>query len=147
MSDNVNEPATSEELPPMCESMIRVVDYAEALGAENLAALEGCWEIQIDPDWWIAANGHRDHRKATIIGGRPLHPAIIGVVDVPPFHVLLVHRGDPLGLINAFGGEVINKPGASEADFLEAMIKAIRRAGGTPTAGKSDEAPVDDTKG
>lgn len=133
------EAMAAENLPPLSEAMVRIMEYADAKGVENLKALPGCWEEQIDDTWWIAFNGHNDARKVVIMGGRPLDRSILGMVEVPPFHILIVHQGDPLGFIHAFGGEMIYKKGADEESFIEAMKRATVREGGTPSENPDDQ--------
>ena len=42
----------------MTELFSCVVDLGLALGVRDISKLEGCWEQQVDEDWWIALNGH-----------------------------------------------------------------------------------------
>ena len=89
------------------------------LGHPPINQFPGCWELQIDDEWWVAINGHGEARKTatTPRGG------IEGEHDCPPFTALLYYNGWPAGVFDPYGGVCAAGEGANE-DTLVAAIRA-----------------------
>ena len=98
---------------PISEAYYALAEYGLSLGVENLAAIDGCWEHQIDERWWVAANGHREDQQCS-------HG-----VAVPPFHWYIEFNGWPAGVIGPFQGVIAAGEAANEDAFL-AALKAAR---------------------
>lgn len=98
----------------------RVAELATALGVRAIHRLPGCWEYQIDEQWWIAINGH-DEPVTCSTGAR-----------VDPFHIFVTYNGWPAGILTPFAGTLAAGAAANEETFIAAIEAAIRRAGGVP---------------
>jgi hypothetical protein len=96
------------------EAFIAVVDLTEKHGAHNLAARPGCAELQVDENWWIALNGHREPIECS------------KGLEVPPFHCGVFWREWPLGFVHPYGGEMLLHPEATEDRFIEDVRAAAR---------------------
>ena len=92
-----------------------VVELALRLGAKDIFKLAGCWEHQIDAQWWCAVNGHAEATRSS-------HGA-----SVPPFCLVVEYNGWPAGLIDPGGGVIAAGEGANEATLLEALRVAAAR--------------------
>ena len=94
----------------IAEAFVAVADLAMRLGLSRLNELPGCWERQIDADWWIALNAHDVPTKCS------------AGPDVPPFSVYIRWRDWPTGVIDPGGGVLMMGPGE------DAFIAAVERA-------------------
>ena len=91
------------------------VDLALALGAERICELPGCWEHQVDEQWWIAMNGHREETPCT-------HgPTVL------PFHIYVEFNGWPAGFVAHDGGCLAAGLFANEDSLIDALEAALRR--------------------
>jgi len=97
---------------PIMEAFAAVADLGVALGVEKINTLPGCWEHQIDDDWRVAMNGHREEVKDSSGAG------------VPPFHIYIEWKGWPAGLINPYGGSIVAGGNACEDSFIAAVRAA-----------------------
>lgn len=88
-----------------------IAEWVLALGDRNLRELSGCWERQLDEQWWIALNGHPD----------PV--ACSENVLVPEFHAYIQFNGWPAGFLAPYGGQMAAGSAANE----DALIEALRR--------------------
>lgn len=98
----------SEEVP---EAFAVVCAMAARLGLSNINELPGCWEHQVNADWWIALNGH-EIEIATTEG-----------TNVPPYSMFVKWNGWPAGVIDVGGGIIMY---GSEDDFIAAVKGATR---------------------
>lgn len=96
----------------VAEGFAAVMDYAVSQGAENIGDVEGCWESQVDAQWWIALNGHDKPTKNT----RDL--------SVESFHCYIEFNGWPAGHISPFGGWIAAGEAANEDTFIDALKAA-----------------------
>ena len=98
----------------LCEAFAVLAKLGNLLGAGPLNKREGCWEFQIDEDWKIAINGHKE-------------PTPCSMSDVPlmPFHCYIEYNGWPAGVINPVGGIIAAGSDANENTFIEAIEKRI----------------------
>jgi hypothetical protein len=100
-----------------------IVNLAGVLGVENITALPGCWEHQIDDQWWLALNGKKTPTKCS-------HGA-----EVPPFHFYVEFNGWPAGIFSIRGdGEFAAGSAANEDMFIAAVDAAVERARKEPAA-------------
>ena len=76
--------------------------------------VKGCWERQIDENWWIALNG--TNKAQTCSTG----------AEVPPFSAYVTWLGWPSGILNPHGGTLVAHPNANEELFAAALEKAIQ---------------------
>ena len=91
------------------ELMMEVVALAERLGVKRINELPGCWELQVDDDWWIACNGHREPMECS--RGMKVQPFEVGV-----------YWGDwPAGQFGAGGGVIASGAAANEETLLAAL--------------------------
>jgi len=94
------------------EAFAAIAELALSLGASRICDLPGCWEHQIDAQWWVSVNGHRDPCRDS--RGH----------DVPGFTAFLEYAGWPAGLIDPRGGVIAAGGAANEGTFIEAVRKA-----------------------
>ena len=90
-----------------------IMEYAEAKGVSKINALPGCWEVQVDEQWWFAVNGQK--LPVTCSHG----------VEIEPFHCFVEYNGWPAGIFTPYGGEFAAGSAANEETF-EAALKAAR---------------------
>lgn len=99
---------------PLSEAYVRLAELGLSLDVGRLCDIEGCWEHQIDDNWWVAANGH----KVEQLCSRGL--------SVPPFNFLVMHGDWPAALINPYGGTMIGDDGTGEDDLIQAVLAATK---------------------
>lgn len=97
-------------------AMLAIADLAITLGAAPMTKYEGCWEHQVDDNWWIAINGHGDDKKCS------------KGPNVKPYCCYVEFNGFPAGLLNPYGGAIAAGIVANEDAFISALQKAIERA-------------------
>lgn len=95
----------------MSEAFAEVCGLALRLGARSIKDLPGCWEHQIDAQWWVALNGHNEPIKCS------------SGVEVPPYTMYVMYNGWPAGLISPAGGTMAAGAAANEDTFI-AVVKA-----------------------
>lgn len=86
-----------------------IAQLAIQKGAAPLSKHEGCWEHEIDDQWWIAINGHKQEVACS------KGPA------VPPFHAYLEYNGWPAGIFSPMGGTICAGEAANERTLLDAV--------------------------
>jgi hypothetical protein len=89
-----------------------IVELAIAKGAQSIRDLPGCWEMQIDAEWWVAVNGHAETTPCS-------HGA-----EVAPYTAYLEYNGWPAGIVNPKGGIVAAGEAANEGTLLRALEAA-----------------------
>lgn len=102
------------EEPPIAQAFYEIALLGKRLGVENVGAMQGCWEHQIDDHWWIALNGHDT-------------PTLCSKADNPiePFTAYLEYNGLPAGIVDTYGGCFVRLGDRSGEDvFIEALQKA-----------------------
>ena len=99
--------ARTEEI---CVAFMKLADLAAMLGVAPLNKVKGCWECQIDKQWWIAVNGHNEAIKAS------------NDIEVEPFNCYVEFNGFPAGAFNPMGGGFL---AAGELANEDTFIKAI----------------------
>lgn len=97
------------------EAFLLAGELGYRLGARNIKDLPGCWEYDVDADWHIAINAHKEPA-----------PCKEGMT-VPPYSMLVQYREWPAGIIDAGGGEFVLGKGANEDLFIAAVKAAIKR--------------------
>lgn len=90
-----------------------VVELAEALGVSKINEFPGCWELQVDDQWFIALNGHD---KPTACSRNPT-----GFEGVAPFCCYVEFNGWPAGVVSPSDGVFAAGSAANEQTFIEAM--------------------------
>lgn len=105
------------------EAFVRVVELGLALNIKPLPEHDGCWEHEIDERWWIAVNGHD---KPQLMRKHP------NLSPLAPYTIYVEFNGWPAGLLGIDGGCIAAGEAANERTFIEALLSAIRKAGGTP---------------
>ena len=116
----------SSETRPMSEAMLAIANLAIALNAHPVNQYEGCWEYQIDDDWWVALNGHKEPCFNETSGGM-----------VPGFSASIQFNGCPAGIIDPFGGCMAHHPNANESALISALNKATSKISGVKMGGGS----------
>jgi hypothetical protein len=94
---------------PLTHAMVEIVDLAARLGVAQINKLPGCWELQVDAQWWIALNGHSEPTKCS------------KGAAVPPFHAYVEFNGWPAGVIGCHAGTIAAGAAANEQAFIEAV--------------------------
>lgn len=102
----------SEEIK---EAFFEIVKLAERLGLSGLNKFPGCWEHQVDGQWWIALNAHKEPMTCSM------------GAEVPPFHAYVQFNGWPAGVIDPRGGIIAAGKVANEDTFIEALKAAGMR--------------------
>lgn len=97
----------------ICEVILKVAELADALKVKPMNQFEGCWEYQINDNWFIAVNGHKQPTKTS------------KGTEVPPFNGYVEYNGWPAGIFNPFGGGFIAGVDANEDAFIAAIDKVI----------------------
>jgi hypothetical protein len=101
---------------PILTAMDAVAQLAISLDAIPLHKHAGCWEHQIDKQWWIAFNGQKQAVECS------------KGISVDPYHVYIEFNGWPAGIINPFEGTLCAGEIANESTFIAAVEKATARA-------------------
>lgn len=102
--------------PQVMEAFAKIAKLGCALGVSDIYKLPGCWELQIDDQWWIAMNGHKTPTKDS-------HG-----FEVPPFHAAVEYNGWPAGIISPAGGIIAAGSCANENTFIAALEAATHTA-------------------
>jgi hypothetical protein len=102
--------------PQIAEAFAMIAELGSALGVRDVNKLPGCWEHQVDEQWWIALNGHRETIKDS-------HGS-----DVMPFHAVIEFNGWPAGIISPAGGIIAAGSCANESTFIGALREAAAKA-------------------
>lgn len=103
----------------LCEAFSVMAELATALGVSKIGNLPGCWEHQIDDQWWISVNGH-DKAVSNRDG-----------FNVEPFSMAITYNGWPAGICYRNGGLIAAGECANEDTFISAMQAAIQRVSGS----------------
>lgn len=101
---------------PVCEAFYKLAELAGALGIKSINDLPGCWEHAIDNQWTVAMNGH----SGPVICS---HGA-----SLPGYHCYIERLGTPMGLIQPYGGVLIDMENARDGTTENALISAIDAA-------------------
>lgn len=96
------------------EAMMAVADYAQSMDMVPVNKVEGCWENQVNEQWWIAVNGHQENKLCS------------KNIDVPPFTCYVEFNGWPAGYINPYGGVLAAGTAANEETFVAALKAQTR---------------------
>ena len=100
---------------PVCEAYGVIAEMGLSLGISRLCDIDGCWEHQINDEYWVAANGHKEPAKCST------------GTEVPGFHFYLTRNGWPAALIGPYRGTVLASWDGEET--LEgAIIEAAKAA-------------------
>lgn len=102
---------TDEQVENIPEAFAAVVELGLALGAAPLNKFHACWECDIDDQWHISFNGHRETKKSR------------DGLNVPAFTLCVTFNGFPAGLIDPRGGVLAAGEAANEETFLAAVAK------------------------
>lgn len=108
MSDN------KERQIQVTEAFGRLAELGSALGV-RLNLLPGTWRYQVDDQWHIEMNGHKEAL-----------PNKIGV-PIEPYQCHIEFNGWPAGVLDPFGGVIAAGECANEDTFIEAIRKATIR--------------------
>lgn len=111
--------ATATTADPMAE----IAALAQHLGVRDICNLLGCWEEQIDDQWWIAVNGQRHPVRCS-------HGPEVG-----PFEAYLEFNGWPAGIVNALGEGEFAAGDAVNPETFAAAVQARIAATGQQEAG------------
>lgn len=93
--------------------MVSIANLAIRRGAAPVNKYVGCWELQVDPRWWLAVNGHPTPTLCSK-GGEP----------VLPFHAYIEFNGWPWGIVGPGGGITGDGAVANVTAFLIALEAA-----------------------
>jgi hypothetical protein len=107
----------------ICEAFMAIAELAIALGASPFNKFPGCWEHQVDDQWWVAVNGHREKKQCRHEGGMSATGA-----DVSPFNAYVEYNGWCAGVISPCGGAFADGSCANEDEFIAALKAATERA-------------------
>lgn len=99
-----------------CAAFVHVIELCDALGVSKINALPGCWEHQIDDQWWVAVNA----KKQPVVTSRGY--------TVEPYDCFVEYNGFPAGSFNPGGGILAAGEAANEQTFIAAVRAAIERA-------------------
>lgn len=96
---------------------VLIAGLASALSVQRINELPGCWEHQVNSQWWFAVNGHDGPIKCSN-----------SEEPVQPFHCYVTYNGRPAGVFNPYNGVIAAGEGANEDTFAEALESAIANA-------------------
>lgn len=94
---------------PIPEILVAFADWCIAHGVTAINKHVGCYEAQIDPQWWCAANGHTTPTQCS------------KGIKVPPFGVYFEFNGFPAGVVTPSGGWCAAGEAANEAALIAAL--------------------------
>ena len=97
----------------LSEAFVKVCELGLSRGVENLNAIAGCWEQDVDGDWHIALNPHPE-TNTTSDG-----------YEVPPFGMTVKHKGFPVGVVGPYGGAMLCE---AESGLIAALDFQLERA-------------------
>lgn len=100
----------------MSEAFMVVVQLGLALGKRDMSKLPGCWEHQVDEQWWIALNPHDGNEKCSTGAA------------VPGFSIYIRFNEWPAGLIDPRSGVIAAGAAANEDSFIAAVQAATAKA-------------------
>ena len=103
---------------PISEVFYEIGKLATALGIKDASKLDGCWEYEIDEQWWMAVNSHEEPVKCS------------KNVTVKPFHAYVTFNGWPAGVLNPYDGVIAAGDAANEGTFIAALRAAQEKATG-----------------
>ncbi|MCK5444985.1 MAG: hypothetical protein KAI73_05130 [Rhodospirillaceae bacterium] len=93
-----------------------IAELAGSLGITDISKLDGCWEHQVDENWWFSLNAHKEPTNNS------------KGAEVPPYNAAIEYNGLPIGIIGPTGGAVIggwnDRPGETEDAFIKALQSA-----------------------
>ena len=98
---------------PISEAFAKLCSLALQRGFKDLAAIDGCFEHDVDADWHITLNAHNEMRADS--QGCP----------VQPFNMVVTHNDFPVGVIGPGGGALLE---GAEADFIAALDAQLEAA-------------------
>jgi hypothetical protein len=101
-------------MPGLSEAFLEIAQLARRLGVEKINQLPGCWEHQIDKQWWVAVNAKAE---AVTCSHGP---------DVPRFSAYVECNGWPAGLINPVEGVFAAGAFMNEDSFIDALKAAAK---------------------
>jgi len=96
-----------------------LIDLGMKHKAGPLNKHENCWEHRIDDQWFVAMNGHPEHRMAKGPDGG------MSDVTVPPYQAAIWFNGWLAGLIGPFDGILAAGEAANEDAFIDALKKSV----------------------
>lgn len=96
-------------LPVILECLLKLT---EKEGVKNIREAEGCYEKEIDEQWWIAINPHDEKLKCS-------HGPV-----VEPFTMYVEFNGWPAGIVTMNGGMFAAGSAANEDAFIDALKRA-----------------------
>ncbi len=113
---------TARAIVPLMDTL---PEYAvETCGSPPLSHVEGCWARQVNDQWWLAINGHREPVKVMVTargGGEPSE------TECPPFTALIYYNGWPAGIVDPYNGCLAAGAGANERTLRKALKLTERR--------------------
>jgi hypothetical protein len=101
---------------PISEAFAAIVEWSTSLGAKRINQLDGCWEGQVDDQWWIAINGHDEKTKCS------------KGATVPAFNAYVEFNGWPAGFVNPRGGVLCAGAAANEDTLIAALQRKSEEA-------------------
>lgn len=103
------KPPSRQELS---EAFMELVKLTRVLGVKNIKELPGCWEHQIDVQWWVAVNGHDAATKCS------------KGVEIGAYQAYVEFNGWPAGSFSPLGGVIAAGGAANEKTFIAAVRAA-----------------------
>ena len=97
------------------EAFALLAELGNAIVASPFNKHPGCWEYQIDDQWWIAVNGHTEPMACSR-----------SEIAIQPFHCYIEFNGWPAGVMNPVGGTIAAGDAANEDAFVQALRKRLR---------------------
>ena len=95
-------------------AMVLLAEYACAIGAAPINTLPSVWTHEIDPEWFVAVNGHKTPRSYTDPSG-VMHWC-------NPFEAHVWRRGWPAMILSPVDGFVA---GGQQAPFIELLERKL----------------------
>lgn len=101
------------------EVFAEIMAYAARVGVSRIDTIEGCWEFEPGPGWFIAVNGHKTPT-----------PCSRSKVPVAPFTAYIEWHGWPAGVVGLRQGFIAAGTEANEATLIAALKAGPAAIGG-----------------
>jgi hypothetical protein len=102
-----------------------VLALAKHEGAASIKDLPGCWEVQIDEQWFLAVNGHKVETPIVAEVAREDARSALRGTPVPAFAVFVAFNGWPAAAFRLADDHILFAAG--EAANAKTFVAAIRR--------------------
>ena len=119
----MTKPSVSEFVFGVPEVLYAAAAYAESIGVSKINELPGAWIAEVDDQWTLAMNGHRNPVAVEPDG-------CMAVDDLAPFTLAVWFNGWLAGFVTPTGGTIAAGELANEDSFIAALARATESVDG-----------------